>query len=91
MSGDTVDTNSSYIAQSLKDLNLIPHIKTVVGDDINLLVDSIRQLAAISDVLVVNGGLGPTVDDLTAQALSLATGSPIRRHPDALARLEEWA
>jgi nicotinamide-nucleotide amidase len=91
MSGDTVDTNSSYIAQSLKDLNLIPRIKTVVGDDMSLLIDSIRHLTAISDVLVINGGLGPTVDDLTAQALSLATGSPIRRHPEALARLEEWA
>jgi len=91
MSGDTVDSNSAYIAQSLKDINLVPYIKKVVGDDLGLLVSSIRELAAVSDVLIVNGGLGPTVDDLTAEALAQATGSPIARHAQAYARLEEWA
>ena len=38
MSGDTVDSNSAYIAQSLKDLSLVPIIKKVVGDDLSLLV-----------------------------------------------------
>jgi len=91
MSGDTVDTNSNYLAQSLKDLNLVPYIKKVVGDDISLLVSSIQELTKVSDVLIVNGGLGPTVDDLTAQALATATGSPIYRHPDALQKLQQWA
>ena len=91
MSGDTVDTNSNYIAQSLKDLNLVPYIKKVVGDDLPLLVSSINELAQVSDVLIINGGLGPTVDDLTAQGLSMATGSPLHRHPDALKELEVWA
>lgn len=91
MSGDTVDTNSSYIAQSLKDLNLVPFMKQVVGDDLSLLVSSIQQLAATSDVLIINGGLGPTVDDLTAKALSQAIDSPIVRHPDALQELQAWA
>jgi len=48
MSGDTVDSNSAYIAQSLKDINLVPYIKKVVGDDLGLLVSSIRELAAVS-------------------------------------------
>ena len=91
MSGDTVDSNSAYIAQSLKDLGLTPRIKKVVGDDLPLLVSSIEELSAVSDVLVVNGGLGPTVDDLTAVALSQATGSPIVRNQQALQHLEEWA
>ena len=91
MSGDTVDTNSNYLAQSLKDLNLVPYIKKVVGDDLSLLVSSIRELATVSDVLIVNGGLGPTIDDLTAQALSMATDAPLQRHPDALAALQNWA
>ena len=56
-----------------------------------LLVSSIEELAAVSDVLVINGGLGPTVDDLTAAALSQATGSPIVRNQQALQHLEEWA
>ncbi|NNC98938.1 MAG: CinA family nicotinamide mononucleotide deamidase-related protein [Gammaproteobacteria bacterium] len=91
MSGDTVDTNSNYIAQSLKDLNLVPYIKKVVGDDLALLVASIKELSEVSDVLIINGGLGPTVDDLTAKALSIATDSPLYRHPEALQKLEEWA
>lgn len=91
MSGDTVDSNSAYIAQSLKDLSLVPYIKKVVGDDLQLLVSSIKELAAVSDVLVVNGGLGPTIDDLTAVALSQAIESPIERNADAFAKLNEWA
>lgn len=91
MSGDTVDSNSAYIAQSLKDLGLTPYIKKVVGDDLPLLVDSIRELSALSDVLVVNGGLGPTVDDLTALALSRACESDLVRNADALEHLENWA
>ena len=91
MSGDTVDSNSAYIAQSLKDLGLVPYIKKVVGDDTGLLVSSVKELAAVSDVLVVNGGLGPTIDDLTALALSEAVNSPLRRNADAYAKLDEWA
>ena len=91
MSGDTVDSNSAYIAQSLKDLGLTPFVKKVVGDDLDLLTSSIQELAAVSDVLVVNGGLGPTVDDLTALALSKATASPLKQHSGAYKKLDEWA
>lgn len=91
MTGDTVDSNSAYIAQSLKDVNLTPFIKTVVGDDLELLVASIRDLSLASDVLIVNGGLGPTVDDLTAQALGLAVDAPLVRNEQAFAKLDEWA
>lgn len=91
MTGDTVDTNSNYLAQSLKDLGLVPYIKKVVGDDLELLIASIKELAGVSDVLIINGGLGPTVDDLTAQALALAMGVAVQQHPIALAELEQWA
>lgn len=91
MSGDTVDSNSAYISQSLKDINLVPIIKKVVGDDLPLLISSIQELAEVSDVLIVNGGLGPTVDDLTALALSEATMSPLVRNTEAFKHLEGWA
>lgn len=91
MSGDTVDTNSAYMAQSLKDLSLVPYVKKVVGDDQALLVSSIQELAVVSDVLIVNGGLGPTVDDLTAEALSQAIDSPLVRNEQAYIKLSEWA
>jgi len=91
MSGDTVDSNSAYVAQSLKDIGLVPYIKKVVGDDMGLLVSSIRELAGLSNVLIVNGGLGPTVDDLTAQALAQAAGTQIIRNHQAYEKLVEWA
>ena len=91
MSGDTVDSNSAYIAQSLKDLGMTPRIKKVVGDDLELLTDSITELSSASDVLIVNGGLGPTVDDLTALALAKATGSNLTRNEAAMAHLSAWA
>jgi len=91
MTGDTVDSNSAYIAKSLKDLSLVPYIKKVVGDDTPLLSSSIDELSRASDVLIVNGGLGPTVDDLTALALSNATKSPLTRNAEAYEKLEEWA
>lgn len=91
MTGDTIDSNSAYLAQSLKDLTLVPYIKKVVGDDLHLLISSIKELAAVSDVLIVNGGLGPTVDDLTAQALGLAIDSPLQQNAQAMEKLEAWA
>ena len=91
MSGDTVDSNSAMIAHALKDLNLEPFLKKVVGDDLPILAESIRELAAISDVLIINGGLGPTIDDRTAEALSAASGSPLQRNPAAVQELEKWA
>jgi len=91
MTGDTVDSNSAYIAQSLKDLNLVPYLKQVVGDDLGLLVSSIKELTEVSDVLIVNGGLGPTVDDLTSLALSKAIDSPLIQNQQAHAKLAEWA
>lgn len=91
MSGDTVDSNSSMLSQSLKDIGLMPFKKVVVGDDFELLVSSMRALIKESEVLIVNGGLGPTRDDLTAQALAKAIDQPIERHPQALSWLQEWA
>lgn len=91
MSGDTVDTNSTYFAQSLKDIGLDLYEKRVVGDALPLLVSSIQNLSSCSDVLIVNGGLGPTVDDLTAQALADAIEEPIQRNTKAMDELEAWA
>ena len=45
MSGDTVDSNSSMLSQSLKDIGVVPRKKLVVGDDFDLLVDSIRTVS----------------------------------------------
>ncbi|MEH6582732.1 MAG: CinA family nicotinamide mononucleotide deamidase-related protein [Halioglobus sp.] len=90
MSGDTVDSNSAMIAQRLSELAQGVYRKVTVGDDSDLLERELTRMAQSSDVLIVNGGLGPTIDDLTAQVLAAATGVDIVEHPDALAHLHDW-
>lgn len=91
MSGVTVDSNSSLIAQKLEPLNLQVCAKLTIGDDRDLLCVELERLASVSDVLIVNGGLGPTRDDLTAEALAMVCGVPLEESAVALAHLEAWS
>lgn len=90
MSGDIIDSNSAMIAQRFAPYAWQIRRKLTVGDDLPLLVESMRELARDCDVLLVNGGLGPTVDDLSAEALAMACGVPLSEHPVALSHLEQW-
>jgi nicotinamide-nucleotide amidase len=90
MTGDIVDSNSAMMAQVLKDIGLGIHRKVTIADNLALLVSEITYMASTSDILIINGGLGPTVDDLTAQALALAIGEVLKQHPKALAHLTRW-
>ena len=66
------------------------HKKVTVGDDLTLLCQEIDKLCDDSDVLIVNGGLGPTVDDLTAAALSSVSQQPLCEHPQGMRELLAW-
>ncbi len=90
MSGDTVDSNSALIARRLGELAISVHRKVTVGDDIGLLRAELAAMAAAADLVIVNGGLGPTVDDLTAEVLARVTGVGLEEHPVALAHLQDW-
>ncbi|QDP00402.1 CinA family nicotinamide mononucleotide deamidase-related protein [Thalassotalea sp. PS06] len=90
MSGDITDTNSVFMAQQLKNLGVEVHKKVTVGDELELLVNEISALSSSADVLIINGGLGPTVDDLTAQALAQSKGVELSVHPQALQELQAW-
>ena len=90
MTGDIVDSNSAMMAQRLKDIGLGVSRKVTIADDLALLVSEITYMASTSDILIINGGLGPTVDDLTAQALALAIGKELKQHPQALDHLTRW-
>ena len=74
MSGDTVDSNSALIAQRLSELAITVYRKVTVGDDVALLESELAAMASDADLLIVNGGLGPTIDDLTAEVLAKVTG-----------------
>jgi nicotinamide-nucleotide amidase len=90
MSGDTTDSNSAMIAQRLSELAISVYRKVTVGDDRTLLARELLSMTADADLVIVNGGLGPTVDDLTAEILAEAAGIPVAEHPDALAHLQSW-
>jgi nicotinamide-nucleotide amidase len=90
MRGTTTDTNSVRIADALASVGLAIYRKVTVGDDPALLVQELQSITQDADVLIVNGGLGPTSDDLTAQALSEATGTILVENATALAHLEQW-
>jgi len=90
MTGDIVDSNSAMIAQQCKEIGIKVTRKVTLADDLNLLSKEINTLTKNADILIINGGLGPTTDDLTAQALALASNLPLEQHPAALAHLENW-
>ncbi|MEH6589954.1 MAG: CinA family nicotinamide mononucleotide deamidase-related protein [Halioglobus sp.] len=90
MSGDTVDSNSALIAQRLGELALGVYRKVTVGDDVALLQQELADMAANADVVIINGGLGPTIDDLTAQILANVAGVPLVEHAEAISHLEHW-
>ncbi|AOW76370.1 damage-inducible protein CinA [Colwellia sp. PAMC 20917] len=90
MTGDIVDSNSAMIAQQCKAIGIKISRKVTLADDLDLLAKEIEHLTKDADVLIINGGLGPTTDDLTAQALALATQRSLKQHPIALAHLKTW-
>jgi len=90
MSGVTVDTNSVRFANALSQIGISIYRKVTIGDDLDLLIKEIRQQSLESDVLIVNGGLGPTVDDLSAEALAKAFDLPLEKHQQAYQHLESW-
>lgn len=90
MTGDIIDSNSAMVADKLKPIGLRLQRKVVVGDQLSILVNEIENMSAQADVLIINGGLGPTVDDLTAQALGEVIKQPLCEHPQALAELRAW-
>lgn len=90
MSGDTVDSNSALIARRLGELSIGVHRKVTLGDDPALLCAELEAMVATADLVIVNGGLGPTVDDLTAEVLATVAAVPLCEHPDAVTHLEGW-
>lgn len=90
MSGDVIDSNSAHIAQELSLLGLEVTRRVTVKDDLAMLTEEIVHQCKRSDILIINGGLGPTVDDMTAQALAAAADVPIEEHEQAMNHLLDW-
>jgi nicotinamide-nucleotide amidase len=68
--GDVINGNAAYIGKALSALGLVPHWSTVVADDKNEIKDALHRALSRSHVIVITGGLGPTPDDLTRDAVA---------------------
>jgi nicotinamide-nucleotide amidase len=88
--GQTLDTNGRWLAARLFDLGIIPIEHVTVPDDASLHEAAFRRLASSADLIVCTGGLGPTADDLTRQALARASGDELVEDPIALAQVEAF-
>ncbi|QDX98271.1 nicotinamide mononucleotide deamidase-related protein YfaY [Pectobacterium carotovorum subsp. carotovorum] len=88
--GQIIDTNAAWLADYLFQQGLPMTSRMTVGDDLDALVTAITQRSQIADILIVNGGLGPTSDDLSALAAATAAGEGLVEHAEWLARMEAF-
>ena len=72
--GEIVDTNATKLAKALRDIGMDLFYKTTVGDNENRITAILNQALDRAGVVITSGGLGPTVDDITRQAVANATG-----------------
>lgn len=87
--GQRLDTNSQWLAQRLTDLGLLVRYHTTVADDLEANIAVFRAAAGRADIVVSTGGLGPTADDLTRDAMAAAAGLPLVEHADLAEHIEQ--
>jgi nicotinamide-nucleotide amidase len=90
LTGKIVNTNFSYISQKLEDYGLSVAWETTVGDDRDNLLLAFRLAGERADAVIVNGGLGPTIDDLSQEIAARAAGVDLVLNEEWLARMESF-
>lgn len=83
------DTNALVLTARLREMGIDVVARTTVADDAALLEGAFRNAISRAEVVIATGGLGPTEDDLTREALAAAVGRPLQRDPDLVRELEE--
>lgn len=84
-----IDTNSLYLTEQLNSLGVEVRRKLIVGDDRALLTAAVRDALAHAEIVILTGGLGPTEDDLTRDAVAAALGRTLIFRPDICDQIEE--
>ena len=90
LTGKIINTNFSYMAQKLEDFGLSVTSGTIVGDDREELLAAFRLSGERADAVIVNGGLGPTIDDLSQEIAARAAGVELVLNEDWLQRMEDF-
>src|SRR5512132_752256 len=87
--GQTVDTNSAWLSQQLASVGGAVAAHITVADDQRAIEQAIEESVGRCDVLLISGGIGPTEDDLTRQALAAVMNAPLEPNDVWLAELEK--
>jgi len=87
--GDIVDTNAAFLARALRDSGIDLYRKTTVGDNPRRIAQAVQQSLERCDIVLTTGGLGPTVDDPTRQAIALAIGVETEFRPELWEQIQE--
>ena len=90
LTGKIVNTNFSYMSQKLEDVGLAVRWETTVGDDRESLLRAFQLASERADAVIVNGGLGPTVDDLSQEIAAQAAGVELVLHEEWMRRMEDF-
>ncbi len=87
--GQILDTNSHYLSQRLKDIGIPVRYRTAVMDNIEDIVSAIKIAKQRADLIITTGGLGPTEDDLTREAISKLTGAKLIFNEELFGQIRE--
>ncbi|WP_353167278.1 nicotinamide mononucleotide deamidase-related protein YfaY [Providencia sp.] len=88
--GQIVDTNAAWLADCFFQQGIPLSTRTTVGDNLESLVNAFLERSQHADILIVNGGLGPTSDDLSALAAAKAAGVPLIEHTQWIEVMERY-
>ena len=86
--GQNLDTNSQWLSRSLAEIGITVGWHTTIADDLDANVEAFRIATRRAGLVLATGGLGPTQDDLTREALARAAGVELILHPESLAHIE---
>jgi len=89
LDGSVQERNANFISNKLKKYNIIPHHISIVGDNIIKILNLIKTAKKRSDIIFITGGLGPTGDDITRNAVSKAFDIELEFHEDIKKRIEK--
>ncbi|MDR2438888.1 MAG: damage-inducible protein CinA [Planctomycetaceae bacterium] len=88
-SGKILDTNSQWLSIQLADIGITTLYHTTVGDDLEAMIGVLRTAVERTDLILWTGGLGPTADDLTRQAIAEGVGVPLEKNADSMRLIQE--
>ena len=88
--GQTLNTNAKYLACKLAAMGVDLYTIVTVGDNRGRIAQAIKDAQGKADVVIINGGLGPTEDDVTREALADALGLELKENPEAVKVTEQY-